>query len=206
VWYKVFILPCGFRPGNAHKTRKTKSLFFVLCHGVPPIAVIDYIFNFCNDMVFYCLIYTHIFAHGVLNGQRLYNNIPLNDLIFLHRHMCAFFFRVAFSPRAKPITLIFTWKDFCTPASHSIWNRGLTTTGNGQEPCILISKVTQLHFHIRQSFIIPRECCFYSKLLPGTRRLNHSDLLICGLFWKKDFNPVFSTAGRTEEFNLIDNF
>lgn len=92
MWYKVFILPCGFRPGNAHKTRKTKSLFFVLCHGVPPIAVIDYIFNFCNDMVFYCLIYTHIFAHGVLNGQRLYNNIPLNDLIFLHRHMCAFFF------------------------------------------------------------------------------------------------------------------
>ena len=143
MWYKVFILPCGFRPGNAHKTRKTKSLFFVLCHGVPPIAVIDYIFNFCNNMVFYCLIYTHIFAHGVLNGQRLYNNIPLNDLIFLHRPMCAFFF-------VLPLVLVRNqsrW--FCTPASQSIWNRGLTTTGNGQEPCILISKVTQLHFHIR---------------------------------------------------------
>ena len=199
MWYKVLILPCGFRPGNAHKTRKTKSFFFVLCHGVP--VVIDYIFNFCNDCAIYCLIYTHLFAHAVLNGRVYLTTFRWTTWFFfiffseqsdLGVSICALFFRVAFSLRAKPITLLFTRTDFCSPASHSIWNRGLTTTGNGQEPCILISKVTQLHFHIRILSLSQENVFFFESSFLERNVSNHSDLLICGLFWKKDFNPVFS--------------
>lgn len=132
---------------------KQNPFSFVLCHGVP--VEIDYIFNFSNDMVFYCLIYTHLFAHGVLNGQRLSNNIPLNDLIFL-----SYFSQSnRISMRFFVLPLVFVrnqshWFSREKIFAHQHRIRFETEASqqlsrNGYDSCILISKVTQLHFHIR---------------------------------------------------------
>ena len=149
---KVLTLPCGFRRSYAQdRTEKTKSFFFVLCIGVPAIKVIDYIFTFCNDMLFLLSdIGNHLFYHGVLNEQRLSNSnsIPLNDRIFLHifswpirskwnELLVPGYLFVYPNLRAKPFTFMklssSSHKKFSvrTQASHSNWNRGPQQLENG---------------------------------------------------------------------------
>lgn len=120
--------------------------------------------------------------------QRLLNNIPLNVLIFLHiffraigsrcQHMCAFFSCCLQSSCETNHTDFYKKRFLHT----SIALRGLTTTGNGQEPCILISKVTQLHFHIRILSLSQENVIFFESFFLERNVSNHSDLLICGLF------------------------
>ena len=154
----------------------------MLCHGVPGRTVIDYIFTFCNDILFYSLICNHLFYHGVLNEQRLSHNIPLNDQIFLPVFFWPIRSKCDVLMGAIPSCLLplGLFKYSCEAIHFSVHDHRIaldlkqieaTTTRKYSVNLAFLFPRSHTTFSYTFSFVILRECCFCWKLLSWNESL-----------------------------------